>query len=82
MRTAEIGPYLMCMKQFFGAFSPMGFWRILQKFEVCSKLSSVNAYVHMLESWKAWDKDESTSAQIKSSKKDRSKKNDPEEDSK
>ncbi|CAH3161911.1 unnamed protein product, partial [Porites lobata] len=56
MRTAEIGPYLMCMKQFLEAFSPMGFWRILQKFE------------------KAWDKDESTSAQIKSSKKDRNKK--------
>ena len=33
-----------------GAFSLMGFWRILQKFEVCSKLSSVNAYFHMLES--------------------------------
>ena len=27
----------------------MGFWRILQECEVCSKLSSVNAYVHMLE---------------------------------
>ena len=41
----------------------------------CSKLSSVNAFVHMLESQKAWDKtykDESTS-QIKiSSKKDSS----------
>ena len=39
----------------------MSFWRILQKFEVFSKLSSVNAYVHMLESYKAWDKDESIS---------------------
>ena len=39
-----------CVWNSFGAFSPMGFWRILQKFEVCSKLSSVNAYVHMLES--------------------------------
>ena len=49
------------MKQYcIGAFSLMGFWRILQKFEVCSKLSSVNAYFHMLESQKAWDKDEST----------------------
>ena len=34
----------------FAAFSPMGFWRILQKCEVCSKLSSLNAYVYMLES--------------------------------
>ena len=39
-----------CVWNSFGAFSPMGFWRILQKFEVWSKLSSVNAYVHMLES--------------------------------
>ena len=34
----------------FEAFSPMGFWRILQKCEVCSKRSLLNAYVHMLES--------------------------------
>ena len=39
-----------CVWNSFGAFSLMGFWRILQKFEVCSKLSSVNAYFHMLES--------------------------------
>ena len=39
-----------CVWNSFGAFSQMGFWRILQKFEGCSKLSSVNAYVHMLES--------------------------------
>ena len=39
-----------CVRNSFGAFSLMGFWRILQKFEVCSKLSSVNAYFHMLES--------------------------------
>ena len=49
----------LCMKHFWSVF-PDGFWRILQKFEVCSKLSSVNAYFHMLESQKAWDKDEST----------------------
>ena len=30
--------------------SSMGFLRILQKSEVCSKLFSVNTYVHMLES--------------------------------
>ena len=41
------------MKQFWSVF-PDGFWRILQKFEVCSKLASVNAYVHMLETgWRA-----------------------------
>ena len=46
------------MKQFWSVF-PDGFWRILQKFEVFAKLSSVNPYVNMLESYKAWDKDES-----------------------
>ena len=40
----------LCMKQCW-SFFPDGFWRILQRFEVCSKLSSVNAYVHMLESY-------------------------------
>ena len=39
----------LCMKPFWTVFPPMGFWRICRN-EVCSKLSSVNAYVHMLES--------------------------------
>ena len=39
-----------CVWNSFGVFSPMGLWRILQECEVCSKLSSGNAYVHMLES--------------------------------
>ena len=39
-----------CVWNSFGTFFPMGFWRILQECEVCSKLSSGNAYVHMLES--------------------------------
>ena len=37
------------MKQFWSV-SPDGFLEDLKKFEVCSKLSSVKAYVHMLES--------------------------------
>ena len=39
-----------CVWNSFGVFSPMGFWRNLQECEICWKLSSVNAYVHMLES--------------------------------
>ena len=60
----------LCKKQFWSVFSD-GFRRILVKFpeflkfvqkcEVCSKLSSMNAYVHYVGELKAWDKDESTS---------------------
>ena len=39
----------LCMKQFWSVF-PDWFLENLQECEVCSKLSSVNAYVHMLES--------------------------------
>ena len=44
----------LCMKQFWSVF-PDGFLEnFIQECEVCSKLSSVNTYVHMLESWKAY----------------------------
>ena len=47
----------LCMKKFWSVFlfRRWVFLRILQKSEVCSKLFSVNAYVHMLESQKAQD---------------------------
>ena len=50
VRFVFLIPWMTCVWNSFGAFSPMGFLRILQKFEVCSKLSRST---HMFICWRA-----------------------------
>ena len=50
----------LCMKQFW-SFFPDEFLENFTEVRSMFETFSVNAYVHMLESQKAWDKDESTS---------------------